>query len=178
MGFYAFLTTYTTQPSVTNFLCKDPLVVPHFLTYFLFESNTFKSKLVYKCEWKECDCEPQECLATFKRHVRFHAFHTKLKQIGQNVLQKLESNLDLENNPGQQVPRCNLDDTSRNIIPELPYRFECAWDTCSHSTDNPELFYRHIKVNYILIERKPGTTLKVLILDFTNINHIFQSFTL
>ena len=22
MGFYAFLTTYTTQPSVTNFLCK------------------------------------------------------------------------------------------------------------------------------------------------------------
>jgi len=24
MGFYAFLSTYTTQPSVTNFLCKDP----------------------------------------------------------------------------------------------------------------------------------------------------------
>jgi hypothetical protein len=24
MSFYAFLTTNTTQPSVTNFLCKDP----------------------------------------------------------------------------------------------------------------------------------------------------------
>jgi hypothetical protein len=26
MGFHAFLTTYITQPNVTNFLCKDPPV--------------------------------------------------------------------------------------------------------------------------------------------------------
>jgi len=28
MGFYAFLTIYTTQSSVTNFLCKDPPFLP------------------------------------------------------------------------------------------------------------------------------------------------------
>lgn len=105
------------------------------------EQNEIGDNPKYECEWEECDYVPFECIATFRRHVRFHAFHTKLKQIGLNVLKNRENN----QNSNQPVPKCNLDEKNRNIIPELPFKFECAWAACKHSTDNPELFYRHIK---------------------------------
>lgn len=118
----------------------------------------------------ECDCLSFECVDTFKRHVRFHAFHTKLKQIGQNVLKTLEEKKkDSEDNNDQQpVPKCNLEELTRNIIPELPLKFECGWSNCNHGTDNPELFYRHIKVKLFKF-----FCLKVLISDsiYTHIHY-------
>jgi len=92
----------------------------------------------YDCQWAECDFMTFMCVDTFKRHVRFHAFHTKLKEIGQNVLNSMELNSrNQENNP--TVPKCNLERLTRNIIPELPLKFECAWSNCGYSNDNPEL---------------------------------------
>ena len=44
-----------------------------------------------ECLWSECDCEAFKQTATLKRHVRFHAFHTKLKHIGQSVLDSLNA---------------------------------------------------------------------------------------
>jgi len=41
MGFYAFLTTYTTHPSVTNFLCKD---LPAYMMKF---SHTFFGQKIF-----------------------------------------------------------------------------------------------------------------------------------
>lgn len=100
---------------------------------------------VHYCQWKECDYASLPSESAFKRHVRFHAFHTKLKEIGSNVLKTLKENQNAENQKHQTVPMCNLDELTRNIIPELPFPFDCAWSNCTHSTDNPELFYRHIK---------------------------------
>jgi hypothetical protein len=108
----------------------------------------------FECFWQGCDAQSfDRCESTFKRHVRFHAFHTKLKQIGKNVLSSLEDNFKEKNlsvgqlNAIHNVPRCNLDDQTRNIIPELPYRFQCSWNSCQFYIDNPELFYRHIKTH-------------------------------
>lgn len=108
--------------------------------------DDLKISQTYFCSWKECDYASFPSESSFKRHVRFHAFHTKLKEIGQNVLNTLKKNQEAESSQKHQpVPMCNLDELTRNIIPELPLAFECAWSSCNHSTDNPELFYRHIK---------------------------------
>lgn len=102
---------------------------------------TNNSDQIYECNWRDCTNEEFNCEFTFKRHVRYHAFHTKLKKIGASVLKSLEEQ------SGQQAPKCNLDIETRNLIPELPFKFECSWSMCDYSTDNPELFYRHIKVH-------------------------------
>ena len=102
----------------------------------------------FECKWKDCDTDSFEDESSFKRHVRFHAFHTKLKYIGQNVLENLHEKQKESKEP-QNIPKCNLDDQTRNVIPELPYKFECSWNYCDYTTDNPELFYRHIKQSHV-----------------------------
>ena len=47
----------------------------------------------------------------------------------------------------KNVTKCKLDENTRNLIPELPLKFECAWSNCEFSIDNPEIFYRHIKTH-------------------------------
>jgi hypothetical protein len=55
----------------------------------------------------------------------------------------------LKNN-SKEIPKCNLDDQTRNSIPILPYKFECSYDKCQYKTDNPEYFYRHIRNEHVL----------------------------
>ena len=101
----------------------------------------------FTCEWNGCDASEFSCESKFKRHVKYHAFHTKLKEIGTEVLKTL-----LERTVAgdkQQIPKCSLDEETRNYIPELPCKFECAWNACEYTTDNPELFYRHIKTMHV-----------------------------
>jgi hypothetical protein len=92
--------------------------------------------------------------STFERHIRYHAFHTKLKFIGKLVIDNFnqtasQPNVKINKNVlainQNYIQECSLDNQSRNLIPELPYKFECSWDKCEYNTDNPELFYRHIK---------------------------------
>lgn len=108
------------------------------------EKNLEDEEKTFECKWYECDSELFDCESTYKRHVRFHAFHTKLKQIGQSVL---------NNNDSKEIPKCkcNLDDQTRNAIPLLPYKFECSYDSCQYKTDNPELFYRHIRNQHVSV---------------------------
>lgn len=106
------------------------------------------SNSLFECEWQGCDSSSFDCDSTFNRHVKFHAFHTKLKQIGVNVLDSL-NNKHKESKEPQNTPKCNLDDQTQNVIPELPFKFECSWDLCDYTTDNPELFYRHIKSMHV-----------------------------
>lgn len=118
------------------------------------ESEKDCRRSLLECKWQQCDSKEFKCESDFKRHVRFHAFHTKLKQIGVNVLESLEKR---QNNTtttptetiAKRVPKCNLDDQTRNSIPELPFKFECAWDACAYTTDNPELFYRHVRQAHV-----------------------------
>jgi hypothetical protein len=93
-----------------------------------------------------CDSDSFHDESSFKRHLKFHCFHTKLKQIGLNILENLRNNPNKRSHTLNGImPKCNLDEHSQNCIPELPYKFECSWFMCTYSTDNPELFYRHIK---------------------------------
>ena len=63
------------------------------------------------------------------------------------MLKSIEDGLDPNQQLVQKIPRCNLDEQTRNLIPELPFKFECSWSNCDYSADNPELFYRHIRVH-------------------------------
>ena len=47
------------------------------------------------------------------------------------------------------TPKCQLDEQTRNVIPELPFKFECSWSSCNYKADNPELFYRHIRSAHV-----------------------------
>ena len=52
-----------------------------------------------------------------------------------------------------KIIRCNLDEQTRNVIPELPFKFECSWVhfyKCSFCTNNPEIFYRHIRDDHLV----------------------------
>jgi hypothetical protein len=108
--------------------------------------NANRESNCFRCEWDNCDSTEFFCESTFTRHVKFHAFHSKLKQIGTQVLKTLQEN-SAESN--KTAPKCNLDDETRNYIPELPYKFECSWNMCDYTTDNPEHFYRHIKSMHV-----------------------------
>ncbi len=97
-----------------------------------------------ECKWRECDIDTHkfDSISTYERHVRYHAFHTKLKFIGFTVIDELNKK---SQNTVNQIHVCTLDQQSRNLIPELPFKFECSWMSCEFNTDNPELFYRHVK---------------------------------
>ncbi|OXB62410.1 hypothetical protein ASZ78_009476 [Callipepla squamata] len=97
----------------------------------------------YTCLWQECGfCSP-ESPADLIRHVYFHCYHTKLKQWGLRALQ------------GQsELSHCQLDFQSRNIIPEIQENFQCLWEYCERSFDNPEWFYRHVEDHSFCSEYK------------------------
>lgn len=54
-----------------------------------------------------------------RRHLFFHCYHTKLKQLGQQVL-----------NAQPKIGSCSIGYHNRNIIPEIPDNFICQWEEC------------------------------------------------
>uniref|UniRef100_A0A8C5N4W5 Histone H4 transcription factor n=1 Tax=Leptobrachium leishanense TaxID=445787 RepID=A0A8C5N4W5_9ANUR len=85
------------------------------------------------CLWLECGFFSPDNPVDLARHIYFHCYHTKLKQLG---LQALQSQPDL-------TP-CQLDGQTRNLIPELHDNFVCMWDQCESSFENAEWYYRHV----------------------------------
>ena len=65
------------------------------------------------CSWRECDFECENELE-IARHVNFHAFHTKIKYIGERVIKETG------------ISPCLLEESNRNIVPELkdPLRYD------------------------------------------------------
>lgn len=68
----------------------------------------------------------------FVRHVYFHSFHVKIKELGSQLVENLH------------LKGCQLDGQSHNLIPELPERLQCGWQHCETIMDIPEAFYRHV----------------------------------
>ncbi|CAK9302689.1 unnamed protein product [Gordionus sp. m RMFG-2023] len=85
----------------------------------------------YTCLWRNCNFATK-LTSEFVRHVLFHAFHSKLKSIGQTVLQLNDQ-------------MCNLDPFSANILPEPLDRLVCQWVNCEYKTEDHLLFYMHIQ---------------------------------
>ncbi|KAM9299426.1 histone H4 transcription factor [Gastrophryne carolinensis] len=93
------------------------------------------------CLWLGCGFFSLENPAVLTRHVYFHCYHTKLKQIGLRALQNR-----------QDLIPCKLDTRSRNIIPEHQERFVCLWEQCEGSFDNVEWYYRHVDAHGLVAE--------------------------
>lgn len=72
----------------------------------------------FECKWRECGSRVSGQTTDFNRHVYFHAFHVKIKNVGTAVVEK------------SKLTPCQMDGQSRNLIPELPERLHCGWSMC------------------------------------------------
>jgi uncharacterized C2H2 Zn-finger protein len=162
--------TASTSPNLNNFVYDEEIT----------ENN-------FECQWTECSCIELNSKSMLQRHVLFHAFHAKLKDIGKNVLESLNTSpklpqkneLNPENDNDEEenvtkthltrpeslsksslkVVKCTLDEQTRNTIPELPFKFKCSWSNCLYNANNPEVFYKHIHDEHIVkMKTKDFTT--------------------
>lgn len=86
----------------------------------------------YSCLWRDCEMKVTGHVTDFVRHVYFHSFHVKIKELGSQLVENLH------------LKGCQLDGQSHNLIPELPERLQCGWQHCETIMDIPEAFYRHV----------------------------------
>ncbi|PNF32344.1 hypothetical protein B7P43_G13153 [Cryptotermes secundus] len=91
-----------------------------------------KQEGVYACLWRSCTFESADS-NEIVRHVNFHSYHTKIKNIGSNILSRL------------RLPVCKFSDIGRNVVPNLPYAFDCCWGQCERTFNNPHMYYRHVQ---------------------------------
>uniref|UniRef100_A0A3B5B6Z8 Histone H4 transcription factor n=1 Tax=Stegastes partitus TaxID=144197 RepID=A0A3B5B6Z8_9TELE len=98
------------------------------------------------CFWRDCGFCSVEGSEELRRHLFFHCYHTKLKQLGQQVL-----------NAQPEIGSCSIAYHNRNIIPEIPDNFICLWEDCEQPPyDNPEWFYRHVEMHSQCIDIPTG----------------------
>ncbi|MGH0183425.1 UNVERIFIED_CONTAM: hypothetical protein FKN15_012122 [Acipenser sinensis] len=98
----------------------------------------------YACLWNGCEFiaigSPRELVV----HVNFHTFHAKLKCIGSQLLLS-----------HPELRACSQDLHSKNLVPELSGAFECQWEHCDSTFNNPEWFYRHVDMHAQCTEKEP-----------------------
>ncbi|KAL5020417.1 hypothetical protein ScPMuIL_003309 [Solemya velum] len=104
----------------------------HLSAYFNEITEPLTDDTVFVCHWRECGSQVVGSYLDFLRHAYFHVFHVKIKSIGSYLINKTGTR------------GCLLDNSSRNLIPELPERLLCGWKHCESVYDNPEHFYRHV----------------------------------
>ncbi|XP_029956251.1 histone H4 transcription factor isoform X1 [Salarias fasciatus] len=98
------------------------------------------------CLWRDCGFCSVEGSEELRRHVFFHCYHTKLKQLGQQVL-----------NAQPEIGSCSIAYQNRNVVPEIPDNFTCLWDDCEQPPyENPEWFYRHVEMHSLCVEVPAG----------------------
>jgi hypothetical protein len=93
-----------------------------------------KQESVYGCLWRSCTFECADS-NEIVRHVNFHSYHTKIKSIGSNTLSRL------------RLPVCTFSDIGRNVVPHLPYAFECCWEKCEQTSNNPQIYFNHVQAH-------------------------------
>ena len=86
----------------------------------------------HECQWRQCFSDPCENELQLVRHVLFHAYHSKLKDLGLKAQTKAG------------LAPCTLDNHVRNLIPEFPDQFHCLWENCGIATSCPRYYYRHV----------------------------------
>ncbi|KAM9729519.1 histone H4 transcription factor [Menidia menidia] len=98
------------------------------------------------CLWRECGFCSVEGSEELRRHLFFHCYHTKLKQLGQQVLEAQT-----------EIGSCSISFQNRNIIPEIPDNFICLWEECEQPPyENPEWFYRHVEMHSLAVDVPTG----------------------
>ncbi|XP_034034466.1 histone H4 transcription factor [Thalassophryne amazonica] len=98
------------------------------------------------CMWGDCGFCSVEGPEELRRHLYFHCYHTKLKQLGQQVLEAQPN-----------VGTCSIGCQHRNIIPDITENFACLWDKCEQPPyENPDWFYRHVAMHALCIDIPVG----------------------
>ncbi|TKS83939.1 Histone H4 transcription factor Histone nuclear factor P [Collichthys lucidus] len=98
------------------------------------------------CLWRDCGFCSVDGPEELRRHLFFHCYHTKLKQLGQQVL-----------NAQPKIGSCSIGYQNRNTIPEIPDNFTCLWDECEQPPfENPEWFYRHVEMHSLCVDVPAG----------------------
>lgn len=89
-----------------------------------------------KCDWDLCDFE---CVQheIFSRHVGFHVYMTKLKTIGEQLLQK------------KVLPPCINDSRRRNLIPNTDSKYVCNWKDCNYTFEMTQDYFDHARSHCI-----------------------------
>lgn len=80
------------------------------------------------------------------RHIYYHAYHTKIKCLGANLIEKLA------------LQGCQLDPQTRNSVPELSEPIICAWEGCQLEYLNVQQFYWHIHTHSQTEQQSEGET--------------------
>lgn len=89
-------------------------------------------KIEYPCNWDNCKFVAPT--ADFcKRHLCFHSYHCKLKNIGENIVER------------GKLPPCNESDYYR--VPALIADYQCEWDDCRVLFKTLDDFLLHIKMH-------------------------------
>ena len=87
---------------------------------------------VFGCLWADCGFETPDS-EEMVRHINFHAFHTKIKCHGRNMLSQ------------HGLTACSLDPGQRNIVPDQSEPWTCQWAGCEETCfDRPRDFYSHV----------------------------------
>lgn len=84
---------------------------------------------LYMCQFASCDYITKT-QAAFVRHVAFHSYHERIKNIGINVVER------------QRLPKCIILD--RYQVGEIAAN-ECRWHRCNQTFDNINEFLCHVR---------------------------------
>lgn len=101
------------------------------------------------CMWEDCGFETFDQKEMI-RHIYYHAYHTKIKCLGANLIEKLA------------LQGCQLDPQTRNAVPELSEPLICSWDDCKLEFLNVQQFYWHVHTHSITNDDGEKTKKKCL----------------
>ncbi|RWS28032.1 hypothetical protein B4U80_01665 [Leptotrombidium deliense] len=105
-----------------------------------FEAEDIEEPENFQCSWSGCNEELSEDKSAFSLHVAYHAFHTKLMRKGSNLIDTLSEKLGCE-------VQCFMDNSTRNLLPQLPDSFICGWKGCFTEFIEAESYYRHVETH-------------------------------
>lgn len=90
------------------------------------------------CLWEDCSYVT-ESLMTLARHISFHGYHTKLKNIGDNISEDMK------------LPNCVS--STKFTIPEIDIDYRCEWKHCNMTVLTIFGFLEHTEM-HVLSTRK------------------------
>nr|XP_040036082.1 histone H4 transcription factor [Gasterosteus aculeatus aculeatus]XP_040036083.1 histone H4 transcription factor [Gasterosteus aculeatus aculeatus]XP_040036084.1 histone H4 transcription factor [Gasterosteus aculeatus aculeatus] len=118
----------------------------HFDALNAAQEDEEETEGVRNCLWKDCGFCSVDGPEELRRHLFFHCYHSKLKQLGQQVLK------------GQpQIGTCSICHQNCNLIPDIPDNFICLWEDCEQPPyENPAFFYRHVEMHSLCVDVPAG----------------------
>lgn len=84
------------------------------------------------CLWEDCTYIAPHKMA-LAQHVTYHGYHSKLKNIGNNVLERVK------------LPKCTQ--APEFVIPEVLNGYICEWGDCYENYHTFYDFLNHVKIH-------------------------------